>query len=127
MPHFRTDEGAARLISAGERLDLPKEFWKPAFPYSTDQGLISAQIKEQRDWDISAGERLDLFKDFCSAGLLHWGSDARGVETTRRFMLEWMSFTHRWGGPLTHFALNEAVLHGCYVSEGQLLHAQEIA
>ncbi|KAI9291892.1 FMN-linked oxidoreductase [Neoconidiobolus thromboides FSU 785] len=54
------------------------------------------EIKTQQYKDISSKERLDIIKKFCDYGLEHWGSDTMGVNHTRRFLCEWLSFLHRY-------------------------------
>ena len=76
---------------------------------------IFTEIKEQRHWDISSGERFDMLRNFCNYGLEYWGSDTKGVETTRRFLLEWLSFLCRYE------ALGIVVILVCTIS-GVFVH-----
>ena len=66
---------------------------------------VFKEIKEQKDYDISGSERMDMIQDFVRFGLEHWGSDQRGIENIRHFLLNWMSFLCRYVpvGIIEHF------------------------
>lgn len=46
--------------------------------------------------DKSANERLDYIRTFAHNGLAYWGTDTMGLQNTRRFLLEWLSFAYRY-------------------------------
>ena len=56
---------------------------------------IFKEIKEKKIFDISSKERFEILKQFTNYGLEHWGSDTRGVDTTRSYLLEWLSYLHK--------------------------------
>lgn len=57
---------------------------------------IFEEIQTGQYLDKSASERLSLIEKFAKYGLQAWGSDEHGVGTTRRFLLEWLSFAYRY-------------------------------
>lgn len=57
---------------------------------------IFEEIARNQYLDKSASERLGYVEQFVRFGLEAWGSDEIGVGTTRRFLLEWLSFTCRY-------------------------------
>ncbi|KAJ5331697.1 hypothetical protein N7476_001480 [Penicillium atrosanguineum] len=54
------------------------------------------EIQSGQYLDKSASERLGMIEKFAKYGLEAWGSDEHGIGTTRRFMLEWLSFAYRY-------------------------------
>lgn len=57
---------------------------------------IFEEIEKGQYLDKSAKERLEYVEKFAKYGLEAWGSDEVGVGTTRRFLLEWLSFACRY-------------------------------
>ncbi|KAF7800240.1 hypothetical protein EIP86_011487 [Pleurotus ostreatoroseus] len=57
---------------------------------------IFTEIKERREWDISSRERLELLRKYAEYGLNHFGTDTAGVNTTRRYLCEAISFQYRY-------------------------------
>lgn len=57
---------------------------------------IFEEIAAGQYLDKSATERLGYIEQFVRNGLEYWGSDEIGVGTTRRFLLEWLSFSCRY-------------------------------
>ncbi|KAJ7510635.1 zinc finger dihydrouridine synthase [Mycena galericulata] len=57
---------------------------------------IFTEIKEHREWDISARERLEGIRNYAEYGLTHFGTDTAGVNSTRRYLCEALSFQYRY-------------------------------
>ena len=57
---------------------------------------IFKEIKDKIDYDISSSERIEILRNFAEFGLIHWGSDEKGVNTVREFMCHHLTFMSRY-------------------------------
>lgn len=57
---------------------------------------IFEEVDAKQYLDKSATERLEMVKTYANFALEHWGSDEYGVNLSRRFLCEFMSFFHRY-------------------------------
>jgi tRNA-dihydrouridine synthase 3 len=69
---------------------------------------IFEEIEKGQYLDKSATERLAYVEKYARYGLETWGSDEMGIGLTRRFLLEWLSFSYRYvpEGILEHLPPN---------------------
>lgn len=57
---------------------------------------IFTEIKNHSLWDITANERLEILQKYANYGMEFWGSDTQGINQTRKFLCDWLSFLHRY-------------------------------
>lgn len=57
---------------------------------------IFEEVEAQQYLDKSSSERLEMIGQFAKFAIEHWGSDEYGVGLARRFMCEFLGFTHRY-------------------------------
>lgn len=54
------------------------------------------EIDAKQYLDKSATERLAIIEQYARYAINHWGADDYGVNLSRRFLCEWLSFTYRY-------------------------------
>lgn len=57
---------------------------------------IFEEVEAQQYLDKSSTERLEMIGQYAKFAIEHWGSDEYGVGLARRFMCEFLGFTHRY-------------------------------
>lgn len=57
---------------------------------------VFEEIAAGQHLDKSSTERLSYIERFCKYGMEAWGADEMGIGTTRRFLLEYLSFAYRY-------------------------------